>query len=193
MRGRVGRVAAVTVLQGRGLVARPHVPASASCSSTCWGGGVIVSEHARAEALERFKNAVIDGRRAYVPGTPEKYPGAECSVRILDAEIVLALLEAQAEQAASGQFDGHQRTLVAGYIDGRVGQVPDAVAALLADRDSLAASLADAKAHLNLLLDAADAVISFHAPHGDLSSGATRPIMQLAEAAALVKEEWRGR
>lgn len=95
----------------------------------------------------------------------------------------------------SGQeslFDGRQRTLVAGYIEGRVGQVPAAVGALLADHDSLAARLADAKAHLNLLLDAADAVISFHTPHGDLSSGATKPIMQLADAAAFVKEEWSG-
>ncbi len=53
-----------------------------------------------------------------------------------------------------------------------------------------AARLADAKAHLNLLLGAIDEVVAFHAPHGELSDGASRPMLRMRDAAEMVKREW---
>ncbi len=48
--------------------------------------------------ITNFERDVAQGRYAYVPGTPEKYPGTKCVVRVLDAEAVLRRL-AELEQA----------------------------------------------------------------------------------------------
>ena len=62
-------------------------------------------------------------RDRYVPGTPEKYRGAKAAVRILDAEAVLAALEAALAR------ESHLRGIIGGLnpgldIDAALAAVP---------------------------------------------------------------------